>query len=340
MSIKISRGSVVFQVDTLFELIKEFGVAKHEAKGEFYRIAQELGLSGTTSNFSERNGVFGHATADKIRQIWREGFQFAKDNYSLKLITLMNGKAISGFLNNVMDRNEQKNGFVNGNTIGVYTSALIKMAVALDRLHGYDVDNPGRIADIRAGNDVQEKYQTYVDIFRTAIADATDDREIIRPGQDRAYSAPYALREHISNDKHQLAARLMHEELGARISEVSLIRPYQLGEDNRLSYISKGGQLNDRYISQESGDCLRGYFARDGEFRFNQNSFRDDLKQAAAKSNQSYAGKGSHGLRWCYAREKYEVYKQSGMTENQALKQVSEDLSHHRIEITLHYLGR
>ena len=123
-----------------------------------------------------------------------------------------------------------------------------------------------------------------------------------------------------------------------RATEASLITPNQLNEHNQIYYQSKGGQYNIRTISPELADKLRGYFEKDGEFRVNQNDYRNDLKQAAFVSGQEYHG--IHGLRWNFAQENYDDFRSQGLTREEACKEVSELMSHHRWDITRHYLKR
>jgi integrase len=234
----------------------------------------------------------------------------------VKDIEKITGDHITVYLEDKIDRTGG-----NKNTIAATASALVKMAVALDKLHGNDLNSPDR----------------HIDDFRRGIAEAQAGKIIERPEQKRAYQDPLALRECLVQDNHRIAAELTAE-IGMRVMETSLITPNQLNEHNHLSYQSKGGQHNIRTISPELADNLRGYFEKDGVFKVNQNEYCNDLKQAAFASGQEY--QGTHGLRWNFAQENYDDFRSQGLTHDEACKEVSELMSHHRPEITRHYLRR
>ena len=63
-----------------------------------------------------------------------------------------------------------------------------------------------------------------------------------------------------------------------------------------------------------------------------QSSYREDLKEVGINK--------SHDLRITYAKDLYESLKERGYTEKEALKTVSQELNHNRLEITQYYLAR
>lgn len=71
-------------------------------------------------------------------------------------------------------------------------------------------------------------------------------------------------------------------------------------------------------------------------FEFDKDACRVKLKQAAAKTGQEY--KGSHGLRWSWAQERHAELQERGMTYEQSLSEVSQEMGHERGDITEHYL--
>ena len=60
------------------------------------------------------------------------------------------------------------------------------------------------------------------------------------------------------------------------------------------------------------------------------------LNQAVNTNGERWTS--SHGLRYNYAQNRFKYYIDSGETENEALRLTSEDLGHHRKEITGTYL--
>lgn len=73
-----------------------------------------------------------------------------------------------------------------------------------------------------------------------------------------------------------------------------------------------------------------------GRFVFDEDRYRESLKAAAADSRQQY--EGSHGLRWNWAQERHAELQKLGMTYEQSLSAVSQEMGHERGDITEHYL--
>jgi polyhydroxyalkanoate synthesis regulator phasin len=208
-------------------------------------------------------------------------------------------------------------GIKNATTVKNYRCALVKMAVAIEKAGG----NNTLIAD-----------------YRSCIDKAIGSVKLVKPDKLRVYKDVTALVGALKSDVHRLAAALIRE-TGMRATEASLINPSQLKDDNTLYYKSKGGQDNERTISQELADKLRDTFTKNGKFSFNQNAFRDDLKNAAEVTKQKY--QSIHGLRWNFAQDlAWKCVFKDKMTPDEARLVVSKALSHHRPAITDHYLKR
>jgi integrase len=231
----------------------------------------------------------------------------------------------------------------NRNTIDKIASAMIKMGVALDKYHGFNLNSEERIKElelIKTGKiefNPESKNLGVVDLFRKAIDTVkADEKETLhRPEQARAYKDYRNVADHLLLDKHHTAVRLI-EELGLRAHELSLIKPGQLKDDNTLRYISKGSQLNQRPISHELANTLREYFKSEGKFEVNKREFREDIKQACVATGEKY--NSIHGFRWSVAQHLMTRSLREGNTYEESLAIVSEFLTHHRLFITKHYL--
>ena len=64
--------------------------------------------------------------------------------------------------------------------------------------------------------------------------------------------------------------------------------------------------------------------------------YRDEIRLACRLLGEDYHG--SHGFRWDYAQERFQEVQAAGLTYNEALFQVSEEMGHERADITEHYL--
>jgi hypothetical protein len=320
------RGNIRYQVYTLFEQVKAFGQSKYMAKCEFAKEIKNKGLIYNSQNLTERTGVYSHKTADNYRAEMRQCFQYVKDNFGIKDIEKITGDHIKAYLS---DKIERTGG--NKNTIAASASAVVKMAVALDKLHGNDVSSPDRhVADYRRG-----------------IAEAQEGRVLERPEQKRAYQEPQALCDCLKHDIHRVAAQLVAE-TGVRVSGALSIRPgkaesgeYKYFLDERFfSFRSKGGQYNERIISQELADKIQTYIDKNEMFEVNYRKYLNDIKQAAFASGQAYDSKGTHGLRWNFAQMLHSELIEMEHSEKEADLIVSNEMSHHRAYITRHYLRR
>jgi integrase len=334
------RGSAKYQVTQLFKQIDARGASKHTARDAFTKIVKELGISATAQNFAERSGVYSHNTADMYRIYWRECLNFAKENYGVKDIEKIDSKIITSYMRDKIRET------TNLNTIDKIGAAITKMGVALDRLHNFDINTRDRLdelARVKSGEQLfnyQSDNMATSDKFRAAIdlAKVTAPPELHTPHQSRNYQDYRNVIEHLESDTHKTACRLI-QELGMRAHELSLIKEGQLKDDNTLRYISKGGQYNERGISQELADKLRGYFERNGgAFEVDKKAFRADIKQACAATGEDY--NGIHGFRWSVAQEMMANCLIEGHDYKESLALVSEFLTHHRVDITKHYLQR
>jgi hypothetical protein len=130
------------------------------------------------------------------------------------------------------------------------------------------------------------------------------------------------------------------------VKEVSQIKESQLlgvrqdphtGEmKGYFSIVGKGGKPGEKAVSVDTFKELSRLIAANGTFRLDGHAYRESLKKAAAESGQAYHG--SHGLRWNYAQERYAGLLASGLNDLQAMREVSHEMGHNRIDITLHYL--
>jgi len=111
-----------------------------------------------------------------------------------------------------------------------------------------------------------------------------------------------------------------------------------------LTFQGKGGYILQKELSPELAIQIRSYM-ENGVFKVDQNHFRESLKYACKIEGENYTG--AHGLRYNFAQntfiERFENNLSRGMSpdeaEREALKYTSEQMGHHREEITKHYLG-
>ena len=310
------RGSTVYQVQQVFQMVNEIGASKHEAKAE-----ARAGGANTWHEVGKELGVYSYSTADAYRDVWRACLDYAKEAFGIRDIEKLSGEAVRAFLVSKVDQG------VAHATFGQYAAAMEKLGVALNRYakqHG-----TGR----------EYGFSAWVQGARNVAVN------LERFEGSRAYASPDRLVAKAASERHNLAASLQREG-GCRISEVNHITREQLQglrEDLRSGEMKgwvevegKGGKEREIGVSPETYARLVEAVADGARFEFDKDAYRADLKEAAAKSGQEY--EGSHGLRWSWAQERHAELQERGLTYDQSLSEVSREMGHERGDITEHYL--
>jgi integrase len=295
--------------------INQIGRSKHEAK----QIARSAGAR-TWSEIGGKIGVFSFATADAYREVWLQLFRFAKNTYGVKDIEKLKGQHVGAFLR------QKIQGEVAFATFAQYTSAVAKLDQALSLF------SQGK------GISRQDSFSSEIELCRV------EAKDLDRFELNRAFDDPLALCEALDNVVYKTAAK-MQLQGGARIHEVSLVRYEQL-RDKRPDPISgrvkgwfeaqaKGGKIVEIGLAADTYNMLLALIRKNGEFHFDEDAYRRALAKAAQQTGQEYTG--SHGLRWCFAQDRMQECQQYGLSYEQALLRVSQEMGHERASITRHY---
>src|SRR6266567_1082352 len=116
------RGSIVYQVQQVFQAVNEIGASKHAAKEE----ARAEGAA-TWHQVGKELGVYSYSTADAYRDVWRACLSHAKANLGIRDIEKLSGEAVRAFLASKVDQGVARA------TFGQYAAACEKLEVALNR---------------------------------------------------------------------------------------------------------------------------------------------------------------------------------------------------------------
>ena len=288
----------------------------------FNLTLQSQNQSETWHKIGKGIGIYSYATADAYRDVWRQLGEYSKLEFQIKDLEKLNGDHVQSFLESKIADSVAHSTFMQ------YAAACEKLETALN---GY--------------SDYKHSENHYS--FSEKIANIREDAHqmLERFDNSRAYTAPEKIVNSIQNEKHTLAASMQYES-GARVHEISLIKPDQINglrEDmitgELKGYIEiegKGGKENEIALNAETYHRLENHIRDNGEFKIDKDAYRSDLKEAAEKTEQDY--NGSHGLRWSFAQERFQEVQQHGLTYEEALFRVSEELGHERSDITEHYL--
>lgn len=318
------RGNVNYQVQQLYSLVADIGKSKHDAK----ELAKASGARGS-HEIAKEIGVYSYATADLYRQIWREFGNYLKSEHGVKShafdLAKVQPAQVHDYLRSKIEDDVAKSYF------GKICSAMEKLETALNR---------------------------YAEKNETGVQYAFDMREVRQEGRDlrapdgnRNYVQPWAVVSLIEDPAAKLAAAIMYEG-GPRISEATYIKESQLmgiaedrwtGTERGFFHVDcgKGGKDYTVPLSPETyRDLETAIRASDGLFSVDPDKLRNEIEQAAEKAGETYAGKGSHGLRWNCVIERMDELQAAGLTYEQGLTIVSAEKGHSRSSITEHYMGK
>ena len=319
------RGSVKWQVQEIFKRsgINRIGTGKHVAKTRARSRLNADGKNADWHNIGKKIGIHSYATADAYRDVWRQVASFAKSEFKVKDIEMLQGKHVQAYLESrIAD--------------SIAHATFMKEAAACEKLE----------AALNGYAEFRQTGNSYD--FTQNIKEVRSDAHIMlrRFEGSRAYEDPERLVAAVKNPDHRLVARMQYES-GARISECNHLKKKNLrgilrdpitGKTKGVIYVTKakGGLNGEKYLSPATYQTLESAVQVGDRFEFNKNMYRNSLRTAAEATGQRY--NGSHGLRWNFARQRFQAIQQSGYSYEKAMAQVSVELMHQRADITLHYL--
>jgi integrase len=138
----------------------------------------------------------------------------------------------------------------------------------------------------------------------------------------------------IKNEKVKIAATLQLK-AGLRESEAIKFKAWQIKGDC-FDIQGKGGYHRDAFVSKEMHDKIAGYVINTGSFSVSRSTYEKRLEAAFAENGVKY--KGTHTLRYTFGQNSFVKKVESGISVKESLRQVSEEMGHHRPDITLHYI--
>ena len=305
------RGSINSQLGYIWKKIDGIGLSKKQAR-------ESSNIRDIEKNKPVSHLVHSYKYKDAIFKTGRQLGDFAKKNFGIKDLEKIDGKVVESFIEHKISENISKK------TLDNYIAHLSKIQVGLEK--------------IATENNKIYKAFSKEDLYnvKEIVRDLTPNQYI-----NRAYNNPNALISNLDN-KEFIAAQLQLN-YGLRIAEATHIKENQLS-DNVLTFQGKGGYTLQKELSPELANKIQENM-ENGVFKVNQNYFRDCLKDACSVEGEEYFG--AHGLRYNFAQntfiKEFEKNMELGLepyeAEKEALRATSEEMGHHREEITKHYLG-
>ena len=251
--------------------------------------------------------IYSYNTADSYRDIAKEAFTFAKENFGIKDITRIEAQYIQSYLESKIEQG------VKYSTFQKYAAACEKLEMALSRF-------------------ANQKY----DFNLTEVRELAQN-VLVRTDAHRAYSNPIKVINAIENSTYRTIAQAQLES-GARVSELNHLKISQFKENQAIEVQGKGGKIRDLQLSEKTYSELKSLVlgSENQKLTFNTDSYRNELKAACEKAGETY--NGTHGLRWSYAQSTFAKLQQQGKTYEESLSIVSQKMGHERSDITEHYL--
>ena len=99
----------------------------------------------------------------------------------------------------------------------------------------------------------------------------------------------------------------------------------------------KGGKWTSHFVPGETYARLEAYLAKHGSLESRYQDYRNAIIIAAKMTGQYASGRGTHGLKTSFAKNRYAQCVKNGLTHEQAMQQTARELSHNRWDITLIY---
>lgn len=307
----------------ILQLSTSKGIEKEWARNQL----REQGKPVTSASISANTGIYGLRTMQQYASVWKQLAVHAREEFGLKDIERLTGAHVASYLDFKAE-------------IGLGRDALYKEMAAINKMQ-----QALEKWAVLQGRENMYNITQAVETFREDVA-----RDIPRNDMIRAYPNPGDLVSAVPQGTAESLAVKILAESGCRIGEGTRILASQLrglttdahtGKPiGQFSYVGKGGKLNSGNLSRETYSSLEKHIREHGMLQSSQEAVRNVIKAAAEATGQEYAGHGAHGLRWNFAATRMEELQEHGISRDEALAQVSQEMCHNRSEITEHYLRR
>lgn len=288
--------------------IVQIGESRHDLKQSAYdngcktshEVNQSIGLTSYASY---------HKFCSQVKVF--SGWCFATQG--INNINQIKPEHVTAFIHDLCNRDYAKN------TIQGYAAALNKYAVVLDKAC------PSKGARVESWNNAIGACK---DSIQNAIAKDTDTR---------AYADPRAIIDALPDERLQICAAMQLDH-GLRIADATKINANNISADDTTLRIdnSKNGQTLTVQLSPAEAQKIRDLADDDGRISVKQSEYRTAIEKACISTGQAFTG--THGLRHNYAQGRMSDLVDQGKDYHAALQIVSDEMGHHRPDITATYL--
>lgn len=305
------KGNIDYQVGRIWSKLDGIGQSKaeHRSNSSLKNINNSLPVSTKVHSFQYK---------DEVLRTARDIGRFSFEN-GIKDLSKISIEIIDRWFMLKIEKNVSRDSLKN------YLAHIVKIQLALEAIS-------------------QEEGRTYSGYTReelmkihTLLNDLEENGYI-----NRAYQNPGAIVSNLSGNEYCVG--LLQYRHGLRITEAKHIKRSQL-EGNILTFQGKGGYYLKKELSEGLVKSIIDSMDN-GLFKIDENRYRKNLERSALIEGEEYFG--SHGLRYNYAQTTYKSFFKKNLSSGHspveghksAMKQTSEELGHHRPEITNRYTGR
>ena len=304
------RGSIENQVQQIWKKLDGIGESKYiNRKNSEYKSQNSQNVSKLVHSFKYK---------DEIRRTATNLGNFAKIIFEINdMQQITDDIIISYFASKIDDE-------CTYNTISTYISHIEKVYIAL--------------------SEMEIKIEKHNKLFtRKSLVEARKNAKkfaIKKDKRNRAYINPKKIISLLPRECSLIAK--LQLQYGLRIEEASKIKYSQINKSEKsLTYKGKGGYIMtkklDIQILLELINCIKNSVNNGKEgFIMSYNNYAEQFKKAVEICGEEW--NSTHGLRYNYAQNRFKFYLESNKTNDEALRLTSEDLGHHRKEITGRYL--
>jgi hypothetical protein len=289
--------------------IVQIGSSRFDAKQERYNDLANEGKKADSHTLNRGIGITSYATLHKFQGNVEKFGSWCFDN-GINNINQIKPEHVAGFISELCEREYAKS------TVQGYCASIEKFAEVMDR-----------VAPCMTPR--SETWHEAIQSCKAEIADCPVNNE------PRAYADPNAMIDALDSPQLQLVAT-MQLEYGLRIADATKLDAGKI-EGNILTVEnSKNGQDLKVELRPETIEKINELADPDGKISIKQSVYRSELKEACESTGQKW--NGTHGLRHNYAQDRMDTLTNEGKSWTEALYIVSEEMGHHRVDITLTYL--
>lgn len=306
------RGSTNNQCKQIWKLIDGIGTSKKTARKQ-----SDIKALNLDKNISPK--VHGFEYKDDVLRTIKDLGNYAKDHFNIKDMQQINHDIIMNFFNEKIE-NE-----VTFRSINTYIGHVRKALIALRKMK---INTP-------------KQHELFNEKTLINCRGLAKEFAIHTENENRAYVNPGAIIGKLTGEFYIVGYLQLY--YGLRVTEASRIKLNQLNNETKeFKFIGKGGTKMSKILDENLYNIIVAKVKKcikNGEsgFKISYSSYSEELSQASKLCQERWHG--THGLRYNYAQNKYNIYIQNGYSKDEAMSKVSIDMGHVRKEIVGTYLS-